>query len=258
MESKIIAKIKKGVKFTNCYLPIPILQKKISNNELKVIVDKSFLGLIEKSHYNFSYLYFYIEDILNFELENIFKNSDELLILDVIYSERKKEKWELIFQNFYKNGFKKHTSFVRMLSTHNLVKRTEYKNSQIRMPKEHDLILIKEFLEKYFDVFSERIPNLAELKTLLETTFLIKKGNEIAALLISEKKGLTEELRYWIVSEKYRGKGYGSILMRYFLNHNPDTMRFLLWVQENNFSAIKKYQYFGFEKDNLKLKILKK
>lgn len=258
MQSEIIATIKKGVKFTNCYFPIHRLKKKISNNEIKVIADKSFLGLLEKSRYNFSYLYFYIEDKLNFELENISKISDEILILDVIYLERKKETWELIFQKFYENGFKNYTSFVRMIFTHKFVKSTEYKNSQIKMPKEEDLIFIKEFLEKHFDVFAERIPSLSELKTLLETTYLIKNGSEIAALLISEKKGLTEELRYWIVAEKYRGEGYGGILMRYFINYNPDTIRFLLWVQENNLKAIEKYQYFGFEKDSLKMKILKK
>lgn len=258
MKPEILEKIKRGIRTTNCYLPINALEKKIDENDFKAVIEENFLLLFEKSRYNFNYLYFYILDEHRFNLKNVFKDYNEELVLDIVFSDRKKKKWDLISEEFYTNGFKKHASFNRMFLNSELEENHDFENNQVLKPLEDDLIFIINFLEENFDIYAERIPTFDELKRLSNTTYLIKKKNEIAAVLISEKKGFTEELRYWLVSRNYRGKGFGSILMQYFLNSNSDTKRFLLWVQENNKDAIDKYKYFGFKKDNLNMNILKK
>lgn len=114
-----------------------------------------------------------------------------------------------------------------------------------------DLTAIKAFLEDNFDIFAERIPSVEMLKSLIPSTYMIRDNGQIAALLISEKKGVTEELRYWLVKKEFRDKKYGGILMRYFLNNNEDTKRFVLWVDNANENAIDKYKYFGFSNDKI-------
>ena len=90
---------------------------------------------------------------------------------------------------------------------------------------------------------------------LRDSTYIIKNNNNLAAILISEKKGKTEELRYWLVLPDYRDLGYGGLLMKYFLNLNIETIRYTLWVDASNITTIKKYEHYGFLKDRLLNKI---
>lgn len=257
MNEEVLKKIRNGVRNTNCFFSIDVINDKINSKEFEVVHDDFFLGFIEKSEYNFSYLYFYIENRCNFQLKTLKAKTN--LVLDIIFSERKNDNWKPIVEKIEQEGFKNYTFFNRMVLNNYSEKTIDYKNNQVINPSQKDLVLIKQFLEKNFDIFAERIPTLIELEKLSKTTYLIKaEENEIAALLISDKKGITEELRYWLVNEKYREKGFGSILMKYFLNHNTDTTRFLLWVQEDNTNAIKKYKHFGFQKDKLNMYIFKK
>lgn len=255
MQEQVLSKIKKGIRNTNSFLPINIVKQKIDNKEVEIVEDNFFLGLIEKSEYDFSYLYFYIENRLEFDLK-VLENKQNLIV-DVIFSERKQKNWFPIINKFSECGFKKHTSFNRMALS-NPSRIENYQSDKVVTATSEDLPLIKLFLEENFDVYAERIPTIKELEKLSETTYLIKQRNSIAAILISEINGYTEELRYWLVDKEYRENGFGSILMKYFFNHNASTTRFLLWVQENNENAIEKYKHFGFEKDNLNMYILKK
>ena len=255
MNKNIELKLKNGFRNTNCFIPLTEISEKIKKKDFKVIEDESFLGFIKKTEYDFSYLYFYIQNKLDFKLDVL--KSKRKIIVEIIFSNRRKESWNPILEKFYTFGFDKYTSFNRMIYIKQTNKTLNYKNNQVIGLREDDLNLVKKFLEKNFDIYAEKIPTLQELRNLSKTTYLIKINNEIAALLISDKNGFTEELRYWLVDKKYRGEGFGGILMKYFLNNFSDTKTYLLWVQENNQNAIEKYQYFGFKKDKLSMYILK-
>ena len=141
-------------------------------------------------------------------------------------------------------------TFLRMFRIDNL-QITGIDFSSVQNPKGDDFEAIKRLLEKNFDIYAERIPSIEELKQLQNSTYVIKHENQIAAILISDLKGKTEELRYWLVMPEFRYKGYGSLLMKYFLNCCKDTKRYTLWVDSVNENAINKYKYFGFVKDRI-------
>jgi acyl carrier protein/GNAT superfamily N-acetyltransferase len=246
----IINLIKEKKYFTNSFLSDFDIKNELT--EVSSDLHNEFLFANSVTKYNFRYLYFwfnlnYIEKV-KIALNDSFKYVIEVVLL-------KNDILETIIPKFLtSNNFFEYRTFNRMILIKD--KNFDFKPSiEICFPKENDLRSIQEILESNFDIYSERIPTIDELRKLSKTTFLIKDTEKICALLISEIKGKTEELRYWLVLSDYRSKGYGTILMNYFLNLNKNTVRYLLWVDNNNSNAIQKYDKFNFKRDRLVNKI---
>ncbi len=124
-------------------------------------------------------------------------------------------------------------------------------DSRVEHPSENDFEEILFLLEQNFDKYSERIPTLEKLKLWQKSTFIIKENNEIAAILVTETKGKSNEQHFWLVLEKFRGKGYGELIFTYCLNFNPNITRYMSWLDVRNSYSIKKHAEFGFKKDRI-------
>jgi len=238
---------------TNCLYTHPELLNLIETNNAEYFEDNDDKYVFQNRDYNFQQTFFWInKNKTTNQPVNLFR--DKNLVLEYILLENQ-EKNKLIDNWLTTNYFFDFRTFIRMFQIRQTNNSHYVSTNNITNPTDSDYDAIKHILETNFNVFSERIPSIKELKSLEKGTYLIKKNNLIAALLISEKKGKTEELRYWVVLPEYRSMGYGSDLMKYFLNLNKDTIRFTLWVDLKNFSAIEKYKYFQFKKDKIVNKI---
>jgi acyl carrier protein len=245
--------LKKNVTLSNCY----ILESNLFNDngdcKFEFRLEDGLIAIFRKTDYEFKQMFFYLDKEYLGRKAKLFYESD-LFVSEVILSEMTYEKNIAITDWYNKNGIMHYGTFVRMYN----IDKPNIKNlnfSKIENPNFEDLSEIKFLLEINFDVLCERIPTLTELQKLRQTTYVIKNNNKIAAILISENKGKTEELRYWLVVPDYRGLGYGSLLMNFFLTSNPETVRYTLWVNVKNIDAINKYEHYGFQRDKLVNKI---
>lgn len=231
---------------TNSYLPDAFLFDKKGNPVYDYLQSNNCLIFFKETEHSFRQVLVFVKSKSSITDQNI-QNS----VLEFIRPRISSLSNEVLHNWALNNGFVHYKTFQRMTLLRKEREKVNYLFN-IEHPKDlDDLIAIKIFLEDNFDIFAERIPSVEELKSLITSTYLIRDNRQITALLISEKKGVTEELRYWLVKKEFQKKKYGGILMRYFLNKNEDTKRFVLWVDNTNQNAIDKYKYFGFSNDKI-------
>lgn len=249
MKQKYLEQIKLGIQCTNSYESSEEILRKIENSSVLINHQSHALLFIQKTRYDFWRLYFYIQDITTINWA-IFK--EKALIAEIVVRNSKKEKWGAILKTFEQKGrFKIYDTFNRMYRNKQEVDVQGFDFSIIETPKEEDVLKIRSLLEINFDLYSSKIPSLEELKLLKETTFLIKDKEQVVAFFITEKKGVTLEFRYWLVLENYRGKKYGSILMKYVLSFDPEIVRTISWISQKNKNVILAHERLGFIEDGL-------
>lgn len=124
--------------------------------------------------------------------------------------------------------------------------------SNIINATEADAKEIKSLLDNNFDTLSEQIPDIEEILDLIKENgvCLYKEGNAIKGLAISQIKGVSFMLRYWLVLPEARNKGIGSELLKASIDKYQSKKQ-SLWVVSNNDNAIKRYEHLGFRKDKL-------
>lgn len=209
--------------------------------------------IFKETGYFFKRMFFFLDKVRLNDKVGFLKNED-LFVSEFVYSESQKDQENLISNWLIKNNNFHYKTFVRMFKTGS----EDYSDvdfTKVQFPSFEDIHEIQKKLENNFDILAERIPTIEELVEIKNSTYIIKEDGEIASILISEIKGKTKELRYWLVLPEYRKKGYGSLLMKYFLNSNREIVRFTLWVDILNSNAIKNYGINGFKKDRLINKI---
>lgn len=110
-----------------------------------------------------------------------------------------------------------------------------------------------DLLDGTFDRFADQLPTLYEIEAALETgqVLAVKADGNLAALLYFETQGFATTIRYWAVAEAYRDRGFGSALMREYLESHAAARRFTLWVVSENKNAVKKYEHYGYAADGL-------
>lgn len=114
-----------------------------------------------------------------------------------------------------------------------------------------DIPKLLDIFSHYFDPYTERIPDVDELKRLIELDGIcvIKEKEDIIGMVVYEKSFGNLHLRYWWVSSTYRNKGIGADLLKAYFNAGYECKRQFLWVFSDNTNAIEKYRHYGFEFD---------
>ena len=116
-----------------------------------------------------------------------------------------------------------------------------------------DAISIQDVFQKDFDPLCEQLPSLNEIEDFInrKQILVVKEGNKLCGFIIFEITGVTWYLRYWYTSPMYRNKGIGAKLIRTALSIGKDTKRQLFWVLSENENAIKRYEHFGFKREDM-------
>ena len=112
---------------------------------------------------------------------------------------------------------------------------------------------VQEMLEGAFDRYAKQLPSFEEIETAAEASqiLLLKRDAILAGLLFFETCGVTSTLRYWAVSEKFRGSYVGSSLMRHYLASQRGVCRFTLWVDADHHEVIGKYRHYHYATDGV-------
>lgn len=246
---QFLSKLKEKPFVTNCYM----LENEIFDVDQSSYFDKQMnsdlVCLYKNTEYNFKQMYFFVSLVRLSKMEPC-EWKENFFVVENVSQSKFIDKNTLITNWLSKSNVYHYRTFLRMYCL-NSFDYNDIDFSIIENPKESDFQNIKEILELNFDIYAERIPSIGELRSLSKSTYIIKIENKIAAMLISAQKGKTEEIRYWLVDQNFRDKGFGGLLMKYFLNNNKDTKRYTLWVDNLNKNAINKYEFFGFVKDRI-------
>jgi GNAT superfamily N-acetyltransferase len=249
MKENYINQIQKGIKLTNSYGSVKETLSLLENGSSNIDNQLYSLFFIQKTQFHFWRFYFYIQDLQKINW-SFFKEKE--LITEIVVRDSKKEKWNLVLQEFQEKGnFKNYDSYIRLFKEKSEIKINKEDFSIIETANDLDLVFVQQLIENNFNKYSDKIPTLNELKTLVNTTFLIKEKGQIVAFFMTEKKGITLEFRYWLVLPEYRGKKFGKILMDYVLTFDPEIVRFTSWISLKNENVILTHKNLGFKEDGL-------
>ncbi len=126
-------------------------------------------------------------------------------------------------------------------------------DSRVVFAQPEDAEGIDKILHGNFDEKLEQLPLVSELKQMIADKHILKCviDGQIAGLLLFELNASTLYLRYWLTLSEYRNNGVGGALLKRFFYEGRDTKRQILWVREDNANAIKRYEHYGFAKENM-------
>lgn len=150
-------------------------------------------------------------------------------------------------------GFELYRSLYRMSHVGQMVQHDWVKAPCVVQGTKADAALVHHVLLTDFDPLAEQIPSLKEIEDFSERGELsvIKDGDSLCGFLIAEITGATWYLRYWYTSPDYRNNGIGAKLLRTSLINGIQSKRQIFWVLSDNENAIKRYEHFGFSRENM-------
>jgi GNAT superfamily N-acetyltransferase len=175
----------------------------------------------------------------------------EQLVVDLIGLDSVVKSWLSSWESV---GFRPYQKLFRMTRPAGEATLTADRNSQrVEFAGKPDAEALMDMLCLSFDKYAEQLPTLCEIKTATESRQILvaRTGETLAGLLYFEDQGFSSMVRYWLVGNSFRDRGFGSTLMRRYLTHDASVRRFLLWVIADNEHAIAKYRQHGFAPDGL-------
>lgn len=192
-------------------------------------------------------------DSLDSGFDSLHSNSHPLggaLVSDVIGHP---DQVRMITEIYRRHGFRDYGRLCRMIRPGSGTDGAATENHSAHCAGIGDLADIAEFLEQQLDPFIDQIPGPTELRDAVtsQEVLIAREDQRLAGVLISEKTGFTAHLRYWYVGQEFRGRSIGANLIKFFFSRLGDKTRVLLWVREENYDAIAKYEHYGFRKDAL-------
>ena len=202
-------------------------------------------------HQNESFLNLYYiatdYDVVSSMLQTIQFNDD--MVADIVC--RSDGEKELVA--FKKMGFELYKSLYRMSHVGQIVQNDWIRDSRVKLGDKSDAVLVHQVLLRDFDPLCEQIPSIREVEDYAERgeLYVIKDGDKLCGFLIAEITGVTWYLRYWYTSPDYRNQGIGARLLRTSLINGITTKRQMFWVIADNENAIKRYEHYGFSKENM-------
>lgn len=151
-------------------------------------------------------------------------------------------------------GFVPYKSLFRMSHIGLLAKDKWNIQDDVTFADETDACLVYYSLQSDFNPICEQLPSLQEVKDYIQKNSLlvVKDSNQLCGYLLFELKGKTSwYLRYWYTSPSYRDLGIGAQLLKAALAIGKATKRQQLWVISDNDNAIKRYEHYGFRRENI-------
>lgn len=151
-------------------------------------------------------------------------------------------------------GFQEYMKHEKWKVTNDKIKhQSSNDNIQCEFAKE---VLVKDIyhaLQITFDTYTEPIPSQQELYELISKNQIITAMSDLGVLMgtlvFSVKDGISN-LEHIVTLEGYRNRGIAKTMCNLWLNSlSNDCNLFTLWVRENNISAKKLYESFGFVDD---------
>ena len=154
---------------------------------------------------------------------------------------------------FRQMGFLTYRCLYRMNHVGLLAQADWLKDDGVNYGTKEDAKLVQQSLLKDFDPLCEQLPSLKELEDFAERLqlLIIKDGDKLCGFLIAEITGVSWYLRYWYTSPNYRNLGIGAKLLRASLIDGINTKRQMFWVISDNKNAIKRYEHYGFTRENM-------
>ncbi len=246
---QVLYKIKEKPFVTNCFMTEhEIFDNNDSCNFDNQISDEVFC-FFKRTNPDFKNMFFYATQKALLA-KNPIVNNELNFVTEVFVLENEVEK-SLQIKNWLNSQGNYHYHTVFRMNRVKQEQEHDINYSLIQNPNEEDFEVLLKILEQNFDKYTERIPTLEKLKEFKNSIYLIKEDNQIAALFVTEIKGSTRFMHFWLVISKYRGKGYGELIFKYCLNCDPEIKRYTSWINIKNNYSIKKHAEFGFVKDRI-------
>jgi ribosomal protein S18 acetylase RimI-like enzyme len=253
-----VAAVRRGASsyITNFYPNRARLQAWVAEGRIFLLWQGSSV-LLWRQDDGFGHLYFAAAnmDCLRATLEQIHPILRESTIVDLIGSETGVTD---VMEIFAARGFVRRACLRRMgarlplrISPVQIAVRTE----QAEMG---DASWIRQSLLLDFERLVDQIPTEGEmLGYVTQGRVLVARfDGRAAGFLIHEINGATAIVKYWYVSNGFRGKGVGAELLRCFSDFSANATRCLLWVKEDNKAAIARYFQYGFTWEGLVDRVL--
>lgn len=172
----------------------------------------------------------------------------------------REEQIDILSQILCKGGFEHYTRMSRLRGKTIHVTSLPRGTEAVQLACPQDVEEIVELLNQVFDPYVSHLPKREKLLYLIENQLIycVKKDGRVIGAECFERIGKQGLYLYQsVVEQKYRGSGLGSLLWQYSLYHLQDSYFFLtVWVEDNNFGPIQKYQSGGLSFDGLKDAIL--
>jgi ribosomal protein S18 acetylase RimI-like enzyme len=249
---KSVKELKKGY-ITNFFLDN-------SKAELWIKLDLFLYDMIGETTFLYRknqgfYSLFYIATDIHVLKESLEKISarynNDLFVIDII---GKQEEIQSMRNIFIENGFYGYTSLVRMSKINNDNSIYEEGSKYISYVEPKNAHKIYDLLQFYFSPYAEQLPLIEEIDVWANRKGILvycDNNINIQGFLIFELIGKTSYLRYWFVHPDHRDKKIGSALLNRYFVESRYTKRQLFWVIESNGNAIKRYEHYGFKKEQL-------
>jgi ribosomal protein S18 acetylase RimI-like enzyme len=249
---KKIRQYKKGY-YTNFFLDIPKIELWVSLQLIEYEEVEETVFLLRKNS-GFDNLFFITTDIsiLSRDIGLLHKMySESTFIVDLVGNYNQISGIKDLLE---KRGFYIYTTLVRMSKVTQNDDNYRYDPKYISYADGQRGSEVYKMLVEFFDPFAEQIPLPEEIIKWSDSNSILVFSDDhstIQGFLIFELTGQTSYLRYWFVHPDHREKKIGSELIRSFFYESRNSKRKLFWVIESNENAIKRYEHWGFKKEEL-------
>ena len=171
------------------------------------------------------------------------------LVADVVC----KGEGDVQLEAFTNMGFAKYQLLYRMSHVGRIVSTDWVQDPRVKYGDKLDALEVYSVMQKDFDPLAEQLPSIKELDDYADRKQLlvIKDNDKLCGFLIFELTGVTWYLRYWYTSPDYRNRGVGAGLLKTSLLYGVDSKRQIFWVVADNENAIKRYEHYGFSRENM-------
>jgi GNAT superfamily N-acetyltransferase len=240
------------------------LERQVNDNKNILLIDgDSWLLLVSKLDFYILYYSLKIDEIE--DLTNKFKVAFLSLIESTGIKEvsceylSKKESNELIevfLENLSFNLlFKRERLTLKLYQSYEPT--SKINDFEIKFAEPELSTLILKMYQDSFDKYTSLMPELDELKSILEQNRILalkrKTDNDLAAVLEFTRDKKLSMLNHLVVNRDYRRLGLGKYLVSSYIKEIvlEEDMKARLWVQLNNEAANKIYRDLGYLPDGL-------
>lgn len=238
---------------TNFFLTQHSIERAIRKERLTGMAQPGASLLLRKDR-DFSHLYvnFSNREVLKSQLEQL--TIETPLVVDVIQRDNSHGKMISVLEEA---GFTPHRLLFRL---NRQVQAMEVATSgaNVQLAHHSNAVEILRCLEKYFDKYSEQLPELDEIEDAISKSQILISliDHQLAGFLYFESSGQSSILRYWFVSPDFRNQNVGASLIRHYLSASCPNASSQLWVVHDNYNAIDRYQHYGYKRDILEDQIM--